>query len=188
MHSSSDDADLNNICEELQIQHRLVKPVRINQLYKSLSQLRCPQKEIQDIKNFKDKDVKETIAVTQSKPVKVLIVEDHKVNMALCKIFVKEIIPGAIIIEAVNGVQAIQLYKEELPSIILMDIQMPEMNGYDACNEIRKGGSKVPIIALTAGTVAGEKERCLAAGMDDYISKPFVKDTMQKAIYQWLKN
>jgi CheY-like chemotaxis protein len=69
-----------------------------------------------------------------------------------------------------------------------MDIQMPEMNGYEATKEIRKLQEKhIPIIALTAGTVLGEKEKCINAGMDDYASKPFVKDTLERIISKWIQ-
>jgi CheY-like chemotaxis protein len=69
-----------------------------------------------------------------------------------------------------------------------MDVQMPELNCYDATIAIRNAetGKRVLIIALTAGTVKGEKEKCFAAGMDDYISKPFVKATMGRIIITWL--
>ena len=68
-----------------------------------------------------------------------------------------------------------------------MDIQMPEMNGYEATREIRQAGSPhVPIIALTAGTVVGEREKCIEAGMDDYLTKPVLKDTLEAAVRKWL--
>jgi CheY-like chemotaxis protein len=71
-----------------------------------------------------------------------------------------------------------------------MDIQMPEMNGYEATERIRnlETGSHVPIVALTAGTVVGEREKCLEAGMDDYLTKPILKDTLEKTIQTWLFN
>jgi CheY-like chemotaxis protein len=65
---------------------------------------------------------------------------------------------------------------------------MPEMNGYEATREIRQleNGRRVPIIALTAGTVSGEREKCIEAGMDDYLTKPVLKDTLEEAIHKWL--
>ncbi|MNL71742.1 Signal transduction histidine-protein kinase BarA [compost metagenome] len=69
-----------------------------------------------------------------------------------------------------------------------MDIQMPEKNGYEATREIRQleTDRRVPIIALTAGTVVGEREKCIEAGMDDYLTKPVLKDTLEEAIHKWL--
>ena len=70
-----------------------------------------------------------------------------------------------------------------------MDIQMPIMNGYEATKEIRKldTGKEVPIIALTAGTVIGEKEKCLEIGMNDYVSKPIIKGSLEEIIARWVK-
>lgn len=118
----------------------------------------------------------------------VLIVEDNKINMLLAKTLIKQIIPHCTIFEAADGIEAIEQFKKTNPSIIFMDIQMPEMNGYEATKEIRKLQEKhIPIIALTAGTVLGEKEKCINAGMDDYASKPFVKDTLEKIISKWIQ-
>ncbi|PJZ45868.1 PAS domain S-box protein [Leptospira brenneri] len=120
---------------------------------------------------------------------KILIVEDNSVNLGLMKNFIKRILPEAKILEAQNGEEAIQVFQEELPSLILMDIQMPVMNGYDATKAIRKlgNGEKLPIIAVTAGIIAGEKEKCFEAGMDDYISKPVQKENLKQALFKWLE-
>ena len=92
--------------------------------------------------------------------------------------------PNATIFQAMNGNHAIEAYRKELPNIIFMDIQMPELNGYEATAAIRQleTDNPIPIIALTAGTVMGEKERCLAAGMNDYVSKPFVLAAIEKIV------
>ena len=70
-----------------------------------------------------------------------------------------------------------------------MDIQMPVMNGYEATQEIRKliVGQDIPIIALTAGTIKEEKDRCLEAGMNDYVTKPIIKGTIEEVIQKWIK-
>jgi CheY-like chemotaxis protein len=70
-----------------------------------------------------------------------------------------------------------------------MDVQMPIMNGYEATYEIRKlnSGKHTPIIALTAGTVIGEKDKCLEAGMNDYASKPIAKEILEGIILKWIK-
>jgi CheY-like chemotaxis protein len=69
-----------------------------------------------------------------------------------------------------------------------MDIQMPNKNGYEATDEIRKmeGNEDVPIIAITAGIMVGEKEKCIQAGMNDYLAKPIIQIDLEKILYKWL--
>lgn len=118
----------------------------------------------------------------------IFIVEDNKINMLLAKTLVKQIVPNATIIELENGKDALEKTQELLPDLILMDIQMPVMNGYDSTQEIRKlpKADKIPIIALTAGTIVGEKEKCIEHGMNDYIPKPIDKELLIKIISQWI--
>jgi len=118
----------------------------------------------------------------------ILIVEDNKINMLLAKTLVKQIIPNSIIHDAIDGKMAVIQYKNINPDIIIMDIQMPKMNGYEAAQEIRKlqGTKHIPIIALTASADVEEKEKCLKSGIDDYTSKPIVKETLEKIITKWL--
>ncbi|MEC4005827.1 PAS domain S-box protein [Flavobacterium sp. SUN052] len=119
---------------------------------------------------------------------KILIVEDNKINMLLAKTLVKQIIPNVTIFEAINGKEGIEKFKILQPDLILMDVQMPIMNGYEATQEIRKikKGEHIPIIALTAGTVVGEKEKCLEVGMNDYASKPIIKEALETIISKWI--
>lgn len=120
---------------------------------------------------------------------KILIVEDNKVNMFLAKTLVKRILPNCTILEANDGEEAIEQFKKEKLDIILMDVQMPVMNGYEATAEIRKitQTDTIPIIALTAGIMLGEKEKCLEAGMNDYISKPIIQKELEEIIVKWVK-
>ncbi len=119
---------------------------------------------------------------------KILLVEDNKINMLLAKTLVKQIVPNVSIYEAENGKIAVANFEIIKPDLILMDIQMPIMNGYEATAEIRKliSGKHTPIIALTAGTVLGEKDICLKAGMNDYASKPIVKEVLENIILKWI--
>ena len=123
---------------------------------------------------------------------KVLIIEDNKVNLTLARIIISKSFPDAMILQAPNGKLGIEVYKSENPDIIFMDVQMPEINGFDATKSIRvlesmdEDKRHVPIIALTAGAVKGEKEKCMEAGMDDYISKPIAEGAIQNAIINWL--
>ncbi len=121
---------------------------------------------------------------------KILLVEDNKINMLLAKTLVKQIIPNVSIYEAENGKIALENFEIIKPDLILMDVQMPIMNGYEATAEIRKlkTGMHTPIIALTAGTVVGEKEKCLEVGMNDYASKPIVKEALETVILKWIRS
>lgn len=118
---------------------------------------------------------------------KILIVEDNSINMLLVKTIIANILPKAVLIEAVNGNEAVGKFISRNPDIVFMDIQMPLMNGYEATHEIRKLeiGYNTPIIALTAGTVKEEKERCLSVGMDDYLTKPIIKGSIEQVLLKW---
>ena len=118
----------------------------------------------------------------------VLIVEDNSVNRFLAVTLIKRIVPNAKIIEAKNGEEAIATINNQCFDIILMDIQMPIMNGYEAATEIRKipKYQNVPIIALTAGILNGEREKCLEFGMNDYLSKPILAKDLQEMIQKWV--
>lgn len=119
---------------------------------------------------------------------KILIAEDNKINMLLAKTLVKKIIANCTIIEAANGYDAVALSEIEMPDLILMDIQMPIQNGYDATVAIRNNKSimQIPVIALTAGVLNGEKEKCISHGMSDYITKPIVQADLEKILQKWL--
>ena len=95
--------------------------------------------------------------------------------------------PNAIIYEAINGQLGMDKYLEVEPDIILLDIQMPILNGYETAQKIRKTDKIIPIIALTAGTIKGEKEKCLETGMNDYISKPIIKEVFENILLKWLQ-
>lgn len=127
---------------------------------------------------------------TNQQDITILLVDDNPVNMLLAKTIVKNIIPKARILEAKNGLEAVEHYKQHIPSLIFMDIQMPEMSGYEATSVIRKlevgKNIRVPIIALTAGTVKGEYEKCLSIGMDAYLSKPVLVSDIESMIEKYL--
>jgi len=130
-----------------------------------------------------NKTVTKTNIVTHDDKI-VFIVEDNKINMLLAKTLVKQILPNAEIHELENGKEALEKTQTLLPDLILMDIQMPVMNGYESSTAIRKlpNTAKIPIIALTAGTIVGEKEKCIEHGMNDYIPKPIDKVFLENII------
>ncbi|MEO5775995.1 MAG: PAS domain S-box protein [Flavobacterium sp.] len=139
-----------------------------------------------NLKNISKKPLSDTIVTNDEKII--FIVEDNKINMLLARTLIKQILPNAQIFELENGEESIEKIQTVIPDLILMDIQMPVMNGYDAAVEIRKipKAKKIPIIALTAGTIVGEKEKCIQFGMNDYIPKPIDKEFLIKIISQWI--
>lgn len=183
LHSSADDAAINESCRMFGIYQRLVKPIKMQQLFESLSKLEYECKQTEIIK--KNVIQKEKLSTDDFK---VLVADDNEFNILLIKTIIQDILPNAQIIEASNGMEAVTYYKQYLPDIVFMDVQMPEMNGYDATKSIRsiEKLKRTPIIALTAAAVNDERERCLAYGMNDYVSKPFVKDTIIDTINKWL--
>jgi len=138
----------------------------------------------------KEKNISENRTLTlENEEPKILIVEDNKINMLLTKTLVRQIIPKCTIYESVDGEKALVKALEVFPDIVLMDIQMPLINGYEATKQIREieQFKDVIIIALTAGTVMGEKEKCIEVGMNDYVPKPIVKKTLEDILEKWLK-
>ncbi|MEY4433799.1 MAG: hypothetical protein RLZZ44_1933, partial [Bacteroidota bacterium] len=121
---------------------------------------------------------------------KILIAEDNAINLLLAKKLLTKMFPKALIYEAHNGKQAIEIYKSIPLDIILMDIQMPKKNGYEVTSEIRKleQSKRTAIIALTAGILNEEKKKCLDSGMDGYISKPIHPAELQQVILKCLNS
>jgi CheY-like chemotaxis protein len=109
------------------------------------------------------------------RPVTVLIAEDQKVNRRLMKFLVSKLLPGARVLEAVDGLEAVRLFREENPDIVFMDLHMPRLEGIAAAAEIRaleRGGRRTPIIAVTADVQPETRRSCLEGGMDGYLGKP----------------
>ena len=109
------------------------------------------------------------------RPLRVLLAEDHAVNRRLAKILLRK--QGHSVAVAANGREAVALFESQAFDLILMDVQMPEMDGLEATSAIREreeatASRRIPIVALTAHAMSGDRERCVAAGMDGYISKP----------------
>jgi light-regulated signal transduction histidine kinase (bacteriophytochrome)/CheY-like chemotaxis protein len=119
---------------------------------------------------------------------RILLVEDNPVNEVLASRVLER--RGHEVTVARNGTAALKALEKQTPDLVLMDIQMPEMNGFEATAAIRGGelktGSHLPIIAMTAHAMAGDKERCLAAGMDGYVSKPIRADDLFSVMEQVL--
>ena len=115
---------------------------------------------------------------------RVLIAEDSTVNQMLAVRLLEK--RGHIAVIADNGLKALAALEREEFDLVLMDVQMPEMNGFEATAAIRKKeqttGGHIPIVAMTAHAMKGDEDRCLSAGMDGYVSKPITPDELFLAI------
>ncbi|MBC9933169.1 PAS domain-containing hybrid sensor histidine kinase/response regulator [Chitinophaga qingshengii] len=185
LYSSSDDETVQRVCEELKVEQRLVKPVKMHDLYNALAHLSQAAAGYDQLNTAPDQHRQ-----SERTSLKVLLAEDNNINMLLIKTIISRSVPAATILEARTGLEAVELYVQQQPDLIFMDIQMPEMNGYDATRHIREQfpGKHTPVIALTAGNTKGERERCLAAGMDDFLSKPFVEEDILNLVNKWGNN
>jgi CheY-like chemotaxis protein len=183
LHSSAEDERLNVACTALGVTQRLVKPIKMNQLFETMSRAGYTKGPGNNLKQpEKEKDA------VKSGFFKVLVVDDNAFNIMLIKKIIANILPNAAIAEATNGREAVASFTSQIPDIVFMDVQMPEMNGNEATTAIRKMeiNKRVPIIALTAGTLIEEKEVCMEAGMDDFVTKPFASKTINEIIDRWL--
>ncbi len=121
---------------------------------------------------------------------KILLVEDNPINQMVAQKMLEKV--GLKPVLANNGVEAMSRLNEEVFDLVLMDCQMPEMDGFDATREIRKLGIKatnqreIPVIAMTANVMSGDRERCLDVGMDDYIGKPVQREQLESVLGKWL--
>lgn len=122
---------------------------------------------------------------------KVLLVEDNDVNRMVAEHMLRAI--GLDVVSSVNGEEALALLEEQSFGCVLMDVQMPVMDGLTAVSlwrerEVATGRERVPIIALTANALSGERERCLQAGMDDYLAKPFQRQKLIGMVRYYLRS
>jgi signal transduction histidine kinase/ActR/RegA family two-component response regulator len=115
----------------------------------------------------------------------ILLAEDNRTNQKVATALLEKM--GCEVTLAENGIAVLaQVESGKRFDVILMDCHMPEMDGYEATRRLRAAGCRIPIIALTAGAMAGEREACLAAGMNDYLSKPFRPLELQKILCAWI--
>jgi PAS domain S-box-containing protein len=165
---ASDDGDK---CKELGVAGYLTKPVKHSQLLHEISVA------LGDKSGRKSRFVRTEKPILDSEPkrsLKILLAEDNPVNQKLMILMLKKI--GHSVVPVSNGRKAVEASKTQEFDLILMDVQMPEMDGFEATAMIRGHqkitGTFTPIVALTAHALKGDREKCLSAGMDDYITKP----------------
>jgi CheY-like chemotaxis protein len=118
---------------------------------------------------------------------KVLIIEDNEKNRYLISFLLKG--AGYEVVEAVTGEEGVEMAERIRPDLVLMDIQLPGIDGYEATRRIRASpaAGKIPIIALTSYAMTGDRERALAAGCTGYVEKPLNPDTIMDEIQKYLR-
>jgi len=118
---------------------------------------------------------------------RVLLAEDNTVNMELVHRLLEQ--TGLEVILAENGMEVLSRLREQPVDLVLMDVQMPELNGLDTTQAIRRMErfQNLPVIALTAHALVGDREKCFEAGMNDYLSKPIARDELYRVLRSWLK-
>ncbi|NIE76932.1 response regulator [Pantoea sp. Ap-967] len=117
---------------------------------------------------------------------RILLVEDNPVNQSVIEAMLRSL--GLEVSVAHDGLQAVEHAGSQRFAAVLMDCRLPQIDGYEATRRIRQlpGGGQLPIIALTANALQGDRERCMAAGMNDYLSKPFRRTELQRVLQRWL--
>ena len=164
-----------------------MKPVAADRLHATLDNLflERPQEK-------REPEVRADIpaATSSSEPGNILVAEDNPVNRNLVKFTLEY--AGYRVVEVENGQEAVNACKTQDFDLILMDCQMPLVDGCSASREIRvweqglAKGRHVPIIAVTANALEDDRRKCLAAGMDDFLSKPFHQNDLFRLLQQWL--
>jgi PAS domain S-box-containing protein len=189
LHSSSDNIDIYDKCKQLGVKFYLTKPVKAHELMQYLKNIH--NRSAAPLKEHSDVMPNPIAGITNGLPILILVAEDVVLNMVLITTLLRQMLPNSTVLEAKNGKEAVEMSVIHRPALIFMDVQMPEMSGTEATIKIREHekmtGNHVPIIALTAGAIKGEMEHCLQAGMDDFLTKPIDRDTLQKIIKNHLQ-
>jgi CheY-like chemotaxis protein len=170
-------------CRDLGVAAYLIKPVKPTELNKAIAAA-LPMSPMPLALDQNALARVETPIDPASRSLRVLLAEDNLVNQRVVVRLLEKF--GHDITVAHDGLQALNILKEESFDLVLMDVQMPEMDGFKTTKAIREreaGTSRrTPIVAMTAHAMKGDRERCLAAGMDDYISKPVDRAELQRVL------
>ena len=165
-------------CQTLGISACLTKPVRRAELRSAVCAALAGRGEAGPLEQSADVAVLASRIRGPHDAMRILLAEDNIVNQRVALRILEK--AGHSVVLARDGAKAIEKFKEQKFDLVLMDVQMPEMSGIEATERIRKmeGGLRTPIIALTAHAMSGDQQRCLDAGMDDYLAKPIHASTL----------
>jgi PAS domain S-box-containing protein len=165
----------------------LTKPVKLSHLYDAISTVLGTAMEVRTIKASPDLITQHTLNEARRASIRILLVEDNIVNQKVAIRMLEKL--GYRCDVADNGIEALKALGNISYDLIFMDCQMPEMDGYEATREIRKiqGAAKhTPIVAMTAEALEGDREKCINAGMDDYLSKPIQINNLKMILEKYL--
>ena len=120
--------------------------------------------------------------------IRIGIVDDHAVVRAGLRQYLADHVDLRVTGEAANGAEALELLRSETVDAVLLDCQMPVMDGFATCRALRAlpGCAELPVLAITAHSHSGDRERCLAAGMSDYLAKPVKFDELRVLLHDWV--
>ena len=194
LYSSSEDPDIHKRSHDLGVRFCIAKPVKQEQLFACFASAYEPIQGESTVGTPETETKPESDSATKNPPSGpvILVAEDIHLNMTLVKVLLTKMFPGAVIHEAGTGMAAIHKYREYHPDLILMDLQMPEMDGREATQEIRElerdSGERVPIIALSAEAQPEEMESSIQAGIDDYVTKPIDAKKLKVVLEKYFRN
>ncbi|KUZ89260.1 hybrid sensor histidine kinase/response regulator [Burkholderia ubonensis] len=183
--------DSIQVAQELGIDARLTKPLHGSDLYACIaSAMRVTPPLLPSSAPLADEAEADDGSPPGTVAARVLLVEDNAVNQQITLAMLED--TGYAVAVAENGRQALERLANERFDIVLMDCQMPLMDGFEATELLRRreaetGAPRLPVIALTANAISGDRERCVAAGMDDYLSKPFRRDVLLKLLARFAR-
>ncbi|WP_456384746.1 response regulator [Desulfolithobacter sp.] len=176
-----------NQCREAGFDAFLTKPVRREILFRTIEKL-LARKDTPEANKRKDKLITQySVREELKQSVRILLAEDNPVNQKLATLILGK--AGYQVEAAANGREAVEMVTRDPDrfDLVLMDVQMPEMDGLEATREIRRRGlTELPIVAMTANAMKGDREKCLESGMNDYISKPIKREIVFEIIEKWL--
>lgn len=192
MVTAYDRDELAGVVEHLQISDILVKPVTPSTLFDSITRILTPRsardkglmREIDGpLSGAHEDEARWTLSGARA-----LLVEDNELNQEVASEILKAF--GMVVDVAVNGAVAVEMVKRGIYDIILMDVQMPVMDGLEATSLIRQDPkfADIPILAMTASVMAEDQQGCLAVGMNDHIAKPIDPSFLESSLIKWLAN
>ncbi len=162
----------------------LSKPLKKGDFYEALLRIMSSEVDLEAVEEVEELQPEKEPTPIEERHGLILVAEDHEVNQTLFKTILENM--GNEVHIANNGVEALQASEENDYAVIFMDVQMPEMNGYEATEKIREKGIATPIIAATASGIKSEQEKCFSVGMDDILLKPFKKKDIIPLLMKWL--